>query len=68
MRTQEEPAEGWDEHNALVLIPVKTETDSQSNIIGLSHDLEVNSARLVGGENGDKLKIEVIYTRPAISE
>ena len=68
MRSQQKPAGEWDKENSLVLIPVKTETDSQENIIGLSHDLEVNSARLVGGENGEKLKVEVIYTRPAISE
>ena len=68
IRTKEEPTEGWDEYNSLVLVPVETETDSQDNIIGLSHDLEVNSARLIGGEQGEKLKVEVIYTRPAISE
>ena len=68
MRTKEEPAEGWDEHNALVLIPVKTETDSQGNTIGLSHDLEVNSAKLVGGQDGEKIKMEVIYTKPRFSK
>lgn len=68
MRTKEEPAEGWDEHNALVLIPVKTETDSQGNTIGLSHDLEVNSAKLVGGQDGEKIKMEVIYTKPKFSK
>ena len=64
---EERPAEGWDEHNKLVLIPVETETDSQGNIIGLSHDLEVNSAKLIGGENGEELEMEVIYTQPAIT-
>lgn len=67
MRTQPEPPEGWDEYNKLVLIPVSTEYDAQQqNIIGLSHDLKVNSAKLIGGENGDKLDVEVIYTRPTI--
>ena len=64
---EERPAEGWDEHNKLVLIPVETETDSQGNIIGLSHDLEVNSAKLIGGENGEELEMEVIYTQPTIT-
>lgn len=68
MRTKEEPAEGWDAYNAMVLIPVKTETDSQGNTIGLSHDLEVNSARLVGGEEGEKIRMEVIYTRPKFNK
>lgn len=68
MRTKEEPAEGWDEYNTMVLIPVKTETDSQGNTIGLSHDLEVNSAKLIGGEEGKKIKMEVIYTKPKFNK
>lgn len=68
MRTKEEPAEGWDEYNTLVLIPVKTETDSKGNTIGLSHDLEVNSAKLVGGKDGEKIKMEVIYTKPKFNK
>lgn len=68
MRTKEEPAGGWDEYNTMVLIPVKTETDSQGNTIGLSHDLEVNSAKLIGGEEGEKIKMEVIYTKPKFNK
>lgn len=68
MRTKEEPTEGWDEYNTMVLIPVKTETDSQGNTIGLSHDLEVNSAKLIGGEEGEKIKMEVIYTKPKFNK
>ena len=68
MRTKEEPAEGWDEYNTMVLIPVKTETDSQGNTIGLSHDLEVNSAKLMGGEDGEKIKMEIIYTKPKFNK
>lgn len=68
MRTKEEPAQGWDEYNTMVLIPVKTETDSQGNTIGLSHDLEVNSAKLMGGEDGEKIKMEIIYTKPKFNK
>lgn len=68
MRTKEEPAEGWDSYNTLVLIPVKKETDSQGNTIGVSHDLEVNSAKLIGGEKGEKIKMEVIYTKPKFNK
>lgn len=68
MRTKEEPAQGWDEYNTMVLIPVKTETDSQGNTIGLSHDLEVNSAKLIGGEEGEKIKMKIIYTKPKFNK
>ena len=52
----------------MVLIPVKTETDSQGNTIGLSHDLEVNSAKLMGGEDGEKIKMEINYTKPKFNK
>lgn len=52
------------DRDVVVLIPVTTETDTKGNIIGVSHDMEVNAARLFGGEEGEKLKMEVIYTRP----
>lgn len=52
------------DRDVVVLIPVTTETDTEGNIIGVSHDMEVNAARLFGGEDGEKLKMEVIYTRP----
>lgn len=62
MRNNSAKSANWDK---LLLIPVQTETDAQGNIIGVSHDLEVNSARLFGGENADnKLKMQVIYTKP----
>ena len=52
------------DRDVVVLIPVTTETDTEGNIIGVSHDMEVNAARLFGGKDGEKLKMEVIYTRP----
>lgn len=62
MRNNSAKSANWDK---LLLIPVQTETDAQGNIIGVSHDLEVSSARLFGGENADnKLKMQVIYTKP----
>lgn len=52
------------DRDRVVLIPVTTETDTEGNVIGVSHDMEVNAARLFGGEQGKELKIEVIYTKP----
>ena len=62
--------EATEDRNKVMLIPVTTETDSEGNIIGVSHDMEINAAKLFGGEIGEEnseedLKIEVIYTRPA---
>lgn len=54
-----------EDRNKVMLIPVTTETDAEGNIIGVSHDMEINAARLFGGEESEEdLKIEVIYTRP----
>ena len=48
----------WDK---VVLIPVKTETDSSGNIIGIKNSLDMASSCLVGGEN-NPLEIQVLYT------
>ena len=53
--------EDW---NKILLVPVSTEMDVSQNIVGLSHDMEINSARLFGGEDGEKLKIDIVYTNP----
>ena len=57
--------------NKVVLIPVTTESDSQGNIIGVENDLNVNSAMLVRGVEGDpssneenQITMNVIYTQP----
>lgn len=57
-------AEKTEDRDKVLLIPVTTETDTEGNVIGVSHDMEVNAARLFGGEQGKELKIEVIYTNP----
>lgn len=49
--------------NKVVLIPVKTETDSSGNIIGIKNSLDMESACLVGGENGNLLPMQVLYTK-----
>lgn len=50
--------------NKMVLIPVKTETDSNGSIIGIKNSLDMESACLVGGENGNNLlPIQVLYTK-----
>jgi hypothetical protein len=46
----------------VVLIPVKTVEDASSNIIGVQNALDMESARLVGGENGSTLPLQVLYT------
>ena len=51
----------WDK---VLLVPVSTEMDVSNNIVGVSHDMEINTARLFGGEGGEKLNIDIIYTNP----
>jgi hypothetical protein len=57
----------WTTHNPdwnkVVLIPVKTVTDASSNIIGVQNALDMESARLVGGEGGDTLPLQILYTQ-----
>ena len=48
----------WDK---VVLIPVKTELDSNGTIIGLKSNLDMESACLMGGEN-NPLKMQILYT------
>lgn len=50
--------EDW---NKVVLIPVKTETDSNGNIIGLKNNLDMESTRLIGSEK-TPLKMQILYT------
>ena len=50
--------EDWDK---VVLIPVKVDTDSSGNIIGVKSNLDMESASLRGGEK-DKIKMQVLYT------
>ena len=45
-----------------LLVPVKVEKDNQGKIINISHDLEINSARLLGGEEGEPNIMNIIYT------
>ena len=50
--------EDW---NKVVLIPVKTETDSNNGIIGIKSNLDMESACLVGGEK-TPIKMQILYT------
>lgn len=47
--------------NKVVLIPVKTESDSNGAITGIKSNLEMESACLVGGEK-NPLKLQILYT------
>ena len=52
----------------LLLVPVKVDSDNQGKIISITHDLEINAAKLFGGVNGEKIEMKVIYTRPEKDE
>ena len=54
-----------DNKNKVLLVPVKIDKDNNGKIISVTHDLEINSAKLFGGIDGEKINMEVIYTRPA---
>jgi len=58
-----EKAEGTATENAdkVLLIPVEADYDSSSNLVRLSHDFSLASAKLVGGSSGG-VKLEVIYS------
>lgn len=58
-----EKAEGTATENAdkILLIPVEATYDTNSNLVRLSHDFSMSSAKLVGGA-ADKVKLEVIYS------
>lgn len=50
-------------YNKVLLIPIEATTNSkQDKIVKISHDLGMNSARLVGGKNGG-VKMEIIYSK-----
>lgn len=57
--------EAWEQQhqdwNKVVLIPVETNRDNNNNIVSVTHDMGLGSAKLVGGAT-DKLKIQVIYS------
>lgn len=57
--------EAWEQQhqdwNKVVLIPVETNRDNSNNIVSVTHDMGLGSAKLVGGAT-DKLKIQVIYS------
>ena len=50
--------EDW---NKVVFIPVETNEDNSNNIVSVTHDMGLGSARLVGGNN-DKIQMQVIYS------
>lgn len=43
--------------NKVILIPVTTTTDSNGNVIGITHDLKMSSVRLRGGDKQIAIKI-----------
>lgn len=66
IRSGKPKVDGWDK---ILIIPVAVEatTDSNGNeqVLSISHDMKVNSAKLQKGTMDDgNIKIEVIYTHP----
>lgn len=52
--------EDW---NKVVLIPVKIETDSNGSVISIRSNLDMESARLMGGKSQkDKITMQILYT------
>lgn len=53
--------EDW---NKVVLIPVVTTTDNSGNIVTIRHNLNLASARLMGGANpGNELQLRITYSQ-----
>lgn len=53
--------EDW---NKVVLIPVVTTSDTAGNIVTIRHNLDLTSARLMGGTNpGNELQVRITYSR-----
>lgn len=53
--------EDW---NKVVLIPVVTTTDTSNNIVTIRHNLNLTSARLMGGFNpGNELQVRITYSK-----
>lgn len=48
----------WDK---VVLIPVVTSSNTSGNLTSVSHDMSLNSVKLIGGDT--KLKMQVVYSR-----
>lgn len=53
--------EDW---NKVVLIPVVTTNDTSGNIVTIRHNLNLTSARLMGGTNeGNELQVRITYSK-----
>lgn len=48
--------------NKVVIMPISLTTDSKGNVVDISHDLRLTSAKLEGGPEGESLSISVVYT------
>ncbi len=59
--TTEEWTQQNEDWNKVVLIPVETSEDNSSNIVSVTHDMGLSSARLVGGDT-DRIQMQVIYS------
>ena len=49
--------------NKVVLIPVRTSEDSNGYVVKITHDTDIQSIKLRGGEEGYKIPVETISSK-----
>lgn len=59
--TEEEWAAKNPDWNKVMLIPVVVSSNSNGNITSVSHDMDMNSVKLIGGNN--KLRMDIVYSK-----
>ena len=60
MKAELKQGKASENYNKVLLIPVEATLDSKNQLVKLSHDFSMTSAKLVGGE--DPIQLKVIYS------
>ena len=64
IKERQDKGEEDEDWNKVVLIPVVTTEDSYGSVVSVRHDLQLNSARLMGGNNeGNSLQVKTVYSK-----